>query len=80
MEARAVLDGKGNSLHRVMSDANGMVTVILPDGEIRSVFVDPGLAKDQNCGQMLAEAEQKGPCPPKSTHTTAPPESNTKLR
>jgi hypothetical protein len=29
-------------------------------------FVDPGLAKDQNCAQMIAEADSKGPKPPKS--------------
>jgi uncharacterized protein involved in outer membrane biogenesis len=40
MEARAVIDGKGDSVHRVMSDANGMVTVILPHGEVRSAFAE----------------------------------------
>src|SRR5438128_4075029 len=34
-------------------------------------FVDPGLAKDQNCAAMLAEAEHKGPPPPKSGVTSA---------
>ena len=28
-------------------------------------FVDPGLAKDQNCAQMIAEADSKGPKAPK---------------
>jgi len=29
--------------------------------------VDPGLAKDQNCAQMIAEAENHGPPPPEPT-------------
>jgi hypothetical protein len=29
-------------------------------------FVDPGLAKDQNCAAMIAEADSKGPRAPKS--------------
>jgi len=29
-------------------------------------FVDPGLAKDQNCAQMIAEADNNGPKAPKS--------------
>jgi hypothetical protein len=53
-------------------------------------FVDPGLAKDQNCAAMLAEAEHKGPRPPKSDVTSAdrpspkeakaPSTANSKLR
>ena len=30
-------------------------------------FVDPGLAKDQNCAAMLAEADSKGPKVPVSS-------------
>jgi hypothetical protein len=29
-------------------------------------FVDPGLAKDQNCAAMIAEADRKGPKAPQS--------------
>jgi hypothetical protein len=29
-------------------------------------FVDPGLAKDQNCAAMIAEADRKGPEAPQS--------------
>jgi hypothetical protein len=55
-------------------------------------FVDPGLAKDQNCAQLLADAEKKGPPPPKSAVTpdksaegaksraAVVPDSNSKLR
>jgi uncharacterized protein involved in outer membrane biogenesis len=32
-------------------------------------FVDPGLAKNQNCAQLVASAESKGPPPPKSDVT-----------
>jgi uncharacterized protein involved in outer membrane biogenesis len=34
-------------------------------------FVDPGLAKDQNCAAMIAEADSKGPKPPQSAIPSA---------
>jgi uncharacterized protein involved in outer membrane biogenesis len=40
MQARAVIEGTGDSLHRVMSDANGTFTIILPQGEVRSAFAE----------------------------------------
>jgi hypothetical protein len=49
-------------------------------------FVDPGLAKDQNCSQMLAAAEQKGAPPPKPSREATkaqaktPPQANTQPR
>jgi len=36
MQARAVIDGTGDSLHRVMASANGTFSAILPHGEVRS--------------------------------------------
>jgi hypothetical protein len=54
-------------------------------------FVDPGLAKDQNCAQMIAEADSKGPKAPKSdfespnrastkSKSAAAPDADSKLR
>ncbi len=57
VEARAVIDGKGDSLHRVMSDASGTFTLIMPNGEIRSAFAElTGIDVAKGIGLLL-----KGP-------------------
>ncbi|HTV78831.1 MAG TPA: AsmA family protein [Steroidobacteraceae bacterium] len=38
MQARAVIQGKGDSVHRLMADANGSFVVVIPHGDIRSAF------------------------------------------
>jgi uncharacterized protein involved in outer membrane biogenesis len=45
--------------------AAALGTLVTPLAAIIA-FVDPGLAKDQNCAQMIAEADSKGPKAPKS--------------
>jgi AsmA family protein len=40
LEARAVLEGTGDSVHSFMSDANGVVTFVVPSGDIRSAFAE----------------------------------------
>lgn len=40
LEARAVLEGTGDSVHSFMSDANGTVTFVVPNGDIRSAFAE----------------------------------------
>jgi AsmA family protein len=40
MQARALIDGTGDSLHRVMASANGTFTAILPHGEVRSALAE----------------------------------------
>jgi hypothetical protein len=68
--------------------AAALGTLITPFAAIVA-FVDPGLAKDQNCAAMIAEADSKGPKAPKSdfpsqnrasTHSPAAPASDRKLR
>jgi uncharacterized protein involved in outer membrane biogenesis len=62
MEARAVIDGKGDSLHRLMSDANGMVTIVLPDGEIRAAFAElMGINAVNGVGLLLTKPEDRTP-------------------
>jgi uncharacterized protein involved in outer membrane biogenesis len=62
MEARAIIDGKGDSLHRLMADASGMVTVILPDGEIRSAFAElVGINALNGVGLLLTKPEDRTP-------------------
>ena len=60
MQARAVIDGTGDSVHRVMSDANGMFTVILPSGEVRSAFAElTGINVAKGLGLLLTKSEDE---------------------
>jgi len=62
MQARAVIDGKGDSLHQVMSDANGSFTVILPDGQITSALAElTGIDLGKGLGLLLTKADEKAP-------------------
>ena len=38
MQARAVIDGKGDSVHLLMAEANGSFVAVVPHGDIRSAF------------------------------------------
>jgi AsmA family protein len=54
MEARAVVDGKGDSVHQVMSNGNGTFTVIMPNGEVRSAFAElTGINVSKGLGLLL---------------------------
>jgi len=44
-------------------------TLVTPIAAIVA-FVDPGLAKDQNCAALIAEADSKGPKAPQSAVPT----------
>jgi uncharacterized protein involved in outer membrane biogenesis len=60
MQARLVVDGTGDSVHRVMSDANGKFTLILPNGEIRSAFAElTGINVSKGLGLLLTNADDK---------------------
>jgi uncharacterized protein involved in outer membrane biogenesis len=60
MQARIVVDGTGDSVHRVMSDANGMFTVILPNGEVRAAFAElTGINVSKGIGLLLTSANDK---------------------
>ena len=60
MQARIVVDGTGDSVHRVMSDANGMFTVILPNGEVRAAFAElTGINVSKGIGLLLTNANDK---------------------
>jgi hypothetical protein len=54
MEARAVIEGTGDSVHQVMSNANGMFTLIMPNGEVRSAFAElTGINVAKGIGLLL---------------------------
>ncbi|HVO48191.1 MAG TPA: AsmA family protein, partial [Steroidobacteraceae bacterium] len=60
MQARAVIDGKGDSVHRVMSDANGKLTMVLPRGEINAAFAElTGIDVARGLGLLLTKPHDK---------------------
>jgi len=60
MQARMVVNGSGDSVHRVMSDANGTFTLILPSGEVRSAFAElTGINVSKGLGLLLTKANDK---------------------
>jgi AsmA family protein len=60
MQARAVVDGTGDSIHRVMSTANGTFTLILPDGEVRSAFAElTGINVAKGLGLLLTNPNDR---------------------
>jgi hypothetical protein len=62
MQARAVIDGNGDSVHQVMSDANGRFTIILPDGQITSAFAElTGINVSKGLGLLLTKSDEKAP-------------------
>ena len=62
MQARAVVDGTGDSVHQVMSDANGRFTLILPDGQVTSAFAElTGINVSKGLGLLLTKSDEKAP-------------------
>ncbi len=60
MQARAVIDGAGDSVHRVMSNANGTFTVVLPRGEINAAFAElTGINVAKGLGLLLTKPRDK---------------------
>ena len=62
MQARAVIDGNGDSVHQVMADSNGRFTLILPDGQITAAFAElTGIDVSKGLGLLLTKAHDKEP-------------------
>jgi uncharacterized protein involved in outer membrane biogenesis len=60
MEARMLVDGTGDSMHQVMSDANGMFTLVMPNGEVRSAFAElTGINVSKGLGLLLTKADER---------------------
>ena len=54
LQGRAVLEGPGASVHEFVSDADGSITAILPDGEIRAAFAElTGINVSRGLGLLL---------------------------
>ena len=62
LDARAVLDGTGDSVHNLMSDANGMMTFVIPSGDIRSAFAElAGIDVAKGIGLLVEKGDQRMP-------------------
>jgi uncharacterized protein involved in outer membrane biogenesis len=62
MQARAVIDGMGDSVHGVMADANGRVTLVLPNGQVTSAFAElTGIDVAKGLGLLLTKGNDKVP-------------------
>jgi AsmA family protein len=54
LQARAVLDGVGDSLHDFVADANGQLTVVIPHGQITAAFPElTGIDVARGLGLLL---------------------------
>lgn len=60
LQARALIDGTGDSVHRVISNANGTFTLILPNGEVRAAFAElTGINVAEGIGLLLKGAKDR---------------------
>ena len=62
LQARAVIEGTGDSVHELMSDANGELTFIVPNGDIRSAFAElTGVDVAEGIGLLLTKDNDRVP-------------------
>jgi AsmA family protein len=54
VQARALFNGKGDSVHDFMADADGQVSLVLPQGEVRAAFAElTGINVARGVGLLL---------------------------
>jgi uncharacterized protein involved in outer membrane biogenesis len=61
MQARAVIEGKGDSVHRLMADANGSFVAVIPHGDIRTSFPELLGIDAKGVGLLLSGDNGKAP-------------------
>lgn len=60
MQARAKLVGSGDSVHNVAGSADGTITFVVPQGEVRAAFAElTGINVARGLGLLLAKDEEK---------------------
>lgn len=60
VQARAILEGKGDSIHDFMADAEGQVSVVLPRGEVRAAFAElTGINVARGVGLLMKGDDEK---------------------
>ncbi|HEX3838421.1 MAG TPA: AsmA family protein [Steroidobacteraceae bacterium] len=61
LQARAVLKGRGDSVHNVMADADGSFAAVIPHGDIRSAFAELTGIDLSGLGLLLTKNEKLAP-------------------
>jgi AsmA family protein len=61
LEARAVLSGKGDSVHNLMADADGRLVAIIPHGDIRSALAELTGIDLKGIGLLLTRSAGRAP-------------------
>jgi hypothetical protein len=60
LDARAVIEGTGDSVHQVMSDASGTFSVIVPQGDVRSAFAElTGVDVAEGIGLLVKKPDDR---------------------
>jgi len=60
VEGRTKIEGSGNSVHEFMASADGSMTAVLPNGEMRSAFAElTGINVARGLGLLLAKDEDR---------------------
>ena len=63
VQARAVISGKGDSVHSLMSDADSRLVAVIPHGDIRAAFAELTGIDLKGIGLLLTKNEQRAPDP-----------------
>lgn len=62
LDARTVIQGTGDSVHEVMSDATGTFTVVVPQGDVRSAFAElTGVDVAEGIGLLVGKGDDQAP-------------------
>ena len=61
LQARAVIDGKGDSVHKLMADATGSFVAVIPHGDIRSAFAELTGIDMKGIGLLISGNDGKAP-------------------
>lgn len=60
LQGRAVLKGSGDSIHSFMANADGVVTTVLPSGEVRAAFAElTGINVARGLGLLLSGDDER---------------------
>jgi uncharacterized protein involved in outer membrane biogenesis len=61
LQARAVIKGRGDSVHNVMTDADGSFAAVIPHGDIRSAFAELTGIDLSGLGLLLTKDQRRAP-------------------
>ena len=60
LEARAVLEGFGDSVHDFVADANGQITMVVPNGQVNAAFAElTGIDITRGLGLLLTDKNNR---------------------